>query len=570
MITKRNIGTVAALGGVTAVVALLTGLPSARADEVSDLRASNQALQDRVDQLAQAIPGPGGFYTQGAPPAPSAGAGLVGGSFPRSFLIPGTDTSIRVGGEIRVNATFWFNGRTPNQAPPSTNVLNNGGLNAVPVQIHNAIVGGVVVPSSNPTRSRDSSVFTLSPQQTKFNFETRTPTAFGEARTFIELDFAGGSSFSPGGVNQLTSTDSLTPRLRYAYGTLGGFLAGQANSNFSDPDADPPQLEFGGTVGSPGVTRVPQVRYTTPLAPYGLLGALSFSAEAPETEVWTAGQGIVATDTGDVSLAANPALACTTTVTGATATTNCPVGGTVPAFNPTKSPAPDLTAAWYIPQPWGHLDMSLVFRPALQLKDGRFVDQTVMGYGGHIGGDVKPGWFGWAKDDFTFHFEAGDGIGRFIGGNQTMVSIVSNYPALSPTTAAAGGPVTLKTVTAFGANASYTHYWADNIRSYAAVGIQHMDLPNNLRTIPVSATGAVGPTSTDANPVCPGGINAARLAATGGCNLNRELVSASFGTIWSPVSFVDFGAEYAYGHRLTLSGLKGDTSAAIGRFTVRF
>jgi hypothetical protein len=28
----------------------------------------------------------------------------------------------------------------------------------------------------------------------------------------------------------------LLPRLRYAYGTLGGFLAGQANSNFADPD----------------------------------------------------------------------------------------------------------------------------------------------------------------------------------------------------------------------------------------------------------------------------------------------------------------------------------------------
>ena len=102
MITKRNIGTLAALGGVSAVVALLTGLPSARADDLSDLKQQNQVLQERVDQLAQAIPGAGGFYTQGAPPAPSAGSGAVGGSFPRSFLIPGTDTSIRVGGFIDI------------------------------------------------------------------------------------------------------------------------------------------------------------------------------------------------------------------------------------------------------------------------------------------------------------------------------------------------------------------------------------------------------------------------------------------------------------------------------------
>jgi hypothetical protein len=372
---------------------------TARSDELSDLQQRNERLQQRLHQLAQAIPGAGGFYTQGAAPAPSAGAGLVGGSFPRSFLIPGTDTSLRVGGEIRENLLYFFNGSNPNTAPTTTNVLNNGQLNTTALNFHNAVVGGVVVPASNPTRSRTTANFFQSPQQSKVSFETRTPTVYGEVRTFMEFDWAGGSVFSPGGVNQLSSTNSLTPRLRYAYGTLGGFLAGQANSNFSDPDADPPQLEFGGQVGNPGVTRIPQVRYTLPLQPYGFLGALSFSAEAPETDSWTAGQGIVATDTAAVSITANPTLACP--VVGTTAT--CSIPGNLPAVNPTKSPAPDLTAAWYIPQPWGHLDMSLVYRPTLQLKDGLFVDKTLSGYAGHIGGDVKPGWFGWAKDGFTFH-----------------------------------------------------------------------------------------------------------------------------------------------------------------------
>jgi hypothetical protein len=77
----------------------------------------------------------------------------------------------------------------------------------------------------------------------------------------------------------------------------------------------------------------------------------------------------------------------------------------------------------------------------------------------------------------------------------------------------------------------------------------------------------VGVGSTGNNPVCPGGINTARL---GGCALNRELVTASFGTVWSPVPFVDFGVEYARGHRLSLSGLKGDINAAVGRVVVRF
>src|SRR5215472_17259221 len=105
MTTKRNIGRAAALGGLTAVTALLTGLPAASADELADLRANQELLQRRIDQLAQAqlpasggAPGGGIAGPMGAEATP--GASLVGGSFPRSFLIPGTNTSIRLGGFV--------------------------------------------------------------------------------------------------------------------------------------------------------------------------------------------------------------------------------------------------------------------------------------------------------------------------------------------------------------------------------------------------------------------------------------------------------------------------------------
>jgi porin-like protein/outer membrane DcaP-like protein len=551
-----------------ALSAALTIAPfTARSDELSDLQQKNELLQQRLDQLAQAIPGAGGFYTQGAPPAPTAGAGLVGGSFPRSFLIPGTDTSLRVGGEVRENLLYFFNGGNPNTSGGTSNVLNNGALNSTPYNFHNTVVGGVVVPTSNSVRSRSSSIFYQTPEQTKLSTETRTPTAFGEVRTFVEFDFGSQNNFLPGGTNPLTSTNSLRQRLRYAYGTLGGFLAGQANSNFSDPDADPPQLEFGGQVGNPGVTRIPQVRYTVPLQSYGFLGALSFSAEAPETDAVISGTQIDS-DTGanaTTAITASTTTCTSTAVTalGTTPTITCNIGGNLPTFNPTKSPAPDLTAAWYIPQPWGHLDMSLVFRPTLQFKDGLFVDKTMVGYGGHIGGDVKPGWFGWAKDGFTFHMLGGENIGRYLGGNSTMFSIVSNYPATQVTTLAGAQAVQVKSSFAFGANASYTHWWTDNIRSYVGGGIQHHDIPVNLRT--VTATG-----STGVSPICSGGISAAALTGAGGCGLNKELVSANVGTIWSPVAFVDFGLEYSYGHRQAVSNVKGDVSALTSRFTFRF
>ena len=68
-------------------------------------------------------------------------------------------------------------------------------------------------------------------------------------------------------------------------------------------------------------------------------------------------------------------------------------------LNIAKSTAPDLTAAWYLPQPWGHIDLSGVLRPGIDVTDGRFFDHQFIGYGGHIGIDIKPGWLGWVKDD---------------------------------------------------------------------------------------------------------------------------------------------------------------------------
>src|SRR5436190_20340252 len=107
----RRIGTLAGLGGFTAAVALLTGLSAARAaDDQSD------GVRQRIDQLAQATQGgsnPSGYVPAmgAAPPPPGTPAGA--GSFPRSFLIPGTDTSIRVGGQAMVDVLYYFTGLAP-------------------------------------------------------------------------------------------------------------------------------------------------------------------------------------------------------------------------------------------------------------------------------------------------------------------------------------------------------------------------------------------------------------------------------------------------------------------------
>ena len=546
MIRKRTIGTMAALGGLTATVALLSGLPAAMADELADLRANQELLQQRIDQLAQAPISPvGGLYPGGAPAA-SAGQPSLGGSFPRSFLIPGTDTSLRVGGTITLNVKYNFNGGNPNQTTASsTNFGNNGDLNSAPLHIHNTLVGATFPKAGNTARSRSNSITQISPQQSKVNWETRTPTAWGEARTFMEFDWANGNQFSPGN-NALLSTNNLVPRLRFAYASLGGLLAGQANSNFSDPDGESDNINFGGLSGNAGVTRIPQVRYTMPLAPYGWLGAFSVSAESPETDGVTTGGGLFSSD----SASQNPSQT-TCTVAGAAGAT-CALGAVA---NPFKAPAPDLTAAWYIPQPWGHVDFSAVVRPTLQVKDGLFVNRTFTGYGVHFSGDVKPGWFGWDKDYITWQFEWGDGIGRYIAGNSTEFSLVTNYPAAAPGTLALAKAVGAKTTVSWGGQASYQHRWTPTLRSNVGFGILHHDITN------VGLGSAFG-------GVCP--TRVAALAGAGNCGLNKELVASEINLIWNPVPFADVGVEYFWGHRLVLSNLKGDVNGIISRFRVNF
>src|ERR1700681_1364176 len=97
MSRRRGAGIVPAIGWTLPAFVLATGLSAARADELADLRANQELLQKRVDQLAQ-VP----------PPPPGAGPGgpVTAGSFPRSFVIPGTEVSLRIGGQ-GVGSMIW-------------------------------------------------------------------------------------------------------------------------------------------------------------------------------------------------------------------------------------------------------------------------------------------------------------------------------------------------------------------------------------------------------------------------------------------------------------------------------
>src|SRR3984893_3367537 len=75
-------------------------------------------------------------------------------------------------------------------------------------------------------------------------------------------------------------TSGWAPRLRKAYGTIGGLLVGQDTGMLHDPDADAELLDFGGPASSPGRSREPPVKYTYQ-GPYGMGFTAGFENPVP-------------------------------------------------------------------------------------------------------------------------------------------------------------------------------------------------------------------------------------------------------------------------------------------------
>src|SRR5665213_191173 len=251
-----------------------------------------------------------------APAAPLSGAG----SFPLSFIVPGTSTSLHVGGFVQLDMNYdmsaFGNASSPgahdNLAPESVE-LDGNGFGAPPPGHH------------------DHGTFRATAQNTRFYVETRTPSSYGEIKTYIEVDFAGsnstagalGSTATSVGAAQTNFNQTSLTRLKQAYGTLGPFLFGMANSNYADLASLPDQLdgfvEAGGFMGA-GQAKVEQARYTY-LLPMGITAAVSI--ESNQTG------GIVGTSTG-----ANPLLPIVAGVPGV----STGLGAPAPTFNNFNAP----------------------------------------------------------------------------------------------------------------------------------------------------------------------------------------------------------------------------------------
>jgi hypothetical protein len=505
-------GVVAIVGGLAAAGALLTGMPAARADDTTDLRVNSQLIQSRIDQLAQ-------VGDAGAKLAPDQT--VRGGSFPRSFVIPGTDTSLRVGGEVRLSIDYFLSGGgNAINALPTNTIGVSGTLEGTPLDIHGQKVPGIVTVPVDFAHSR--SHFALwSPRESRIRIESRTPTEWGEAATAFEFDALGGvaSAADPAQV-----ANSLILRVRHAYATLGPLLVGQTTSWMFDGESHTETLDFGGEPFL-GPDRQPLIRYTQRV--FNLPGAVvALELENPDTDVRTAaGKFDSDNTTAFPGVVAFPA---------GVGTIN-PAGGTI---NPAKTGLPDTIFGAQFDQPGSHIRLGLVLRD-LKFQDGHFIDKEYIGYGGGVQGWIGTPWFGWERDQIEYGFGAGEGIGRQITGS-TNDALNTNYGAFPVTSLATANSVIVKPITEFAGWVGYTHHWMPNLRSNVSAGIRHEDYNSNL----------IGP--------------AQNLVA------DKELVTAHANLIWAPVAFVDVGVEYLYGRRQVVANLKGDLNTILTRFRMRF
>ncbi len=343
------------------------------------------------------------------------------GSYPGSFLIPGTSTSFKIGGYVKTDYTYDFGVAQSVATAGITGAL----VSAIPLDGN--------VPGTSATAGHSvHGASHISAGESRFNIETRTPSAYGEVKTFIEGDFENPSGLTPGKTFEVNSNSSGF-RLRLAYGVLGPILVGQAPPLFRDPQAEPETLDFGGNIVA-GPLRQPQFRYTYDLA-NGL--SLAGSIENPDTFVIDG-----------------------TSTTGATNTTFGAGQG---------DKIPDFVGALTYNQPWGHLSFRSVFRDLYWHAGGLTggttgtnVSQSQFGWGLGLSGDVHT----WGKDDVLGQINGGDGIGRY-----------SNNAGLTQDAVLNAATNKLENLQIWDASLSYLHWWADNLRSTAEASYLQVNNP---------------------------------------------------------------------------------------------
>ncbi len=188
---------------------------------------------------------------------------VVRGIYPGSFLAPGTNTSVRLRGFVRLAALYNFD----------------------PIGSADSFVTNTI-----PVPQQTGRNFNMSARISRFALETWTPTSICDwnVHTFIEGDFFNGAAQAAGGGGNPF-------RLRHAFIDFGYFRFGQQNSVFMDGTNWPSLVDFQGP-NSWVNQRQPSARMTIPFNDRFFWAT---SVERPFSDIATNGLGTGVQDVPD-------------------------------------------------------------------------------------------------------------------------------------------------------------------------------------------------------------------------------------------------------------------------------
>jgi hypothetical protein len=177
------------------------------------------------------------------------------GMVPGSYLVPGTNTSVRFRGFVRLTGLDDLN----------------------PIGSRDDFVTNTI-----PVPQQSGQNLNASARYSRIGLDTWTPTSIFEwnVHTFIEGDFFNGPAQAVGGGGNPF-------RLRFAFPDFGYFRVGQQNSVFMDGNAFPITVDFAGPRGLANLRR-PGIRATMPLCD-NFFWAVGI--EQPFSDITTNGEG---------------------------------------------------------------------------------------------------------------------------------------------------------------------------------------------------------------------------------------------------------------------------------------
>lgn len=382
------------------------------------LEAQNQQIEAQAEQLEARI------EPAAAPPAPENV--VTGGDYPGSFKVPGTNTSVKIGGYVKGDLIYDVNADTGDSFAASA------------------------IPAEDSAADEPDGSFRAHAKQSRVNLTTWTPTdtPIGEIKTFVEGDFLGA------GGNQVFS-NSTTFRIRHAYADFGPdewkIKAGQNWTLFMPLHSYPETIDFFGPAGIPFV-RQGQLRGT-------YLGFKNWEIAASvenseQTGRDASGQGL-GSEGGDLQFGIDV--------------------------------LPDFVGAVKYNGDRFTVKASAVAR-LLALDDDDTtalargdLDSTEIGFGLHASASIRT----IGDDSLQLNLTGGDGVGRYIingFGQDSFLDVNGHLDAL--TTWGFAGGYTHHWTDAFRSNFVYGHYDVDD--TFAATDTQTLDTAHvNLIWSPV-------------------------------------------------------------------------------------